>query len=147
MKLIVCTDPRGGIMFNRRRTTSDVVVTADILREGADGRLLITPYSEKIFKTAKAEGYAPSGCEYVVDEDPIGNAGDGDTIFIEDKSAVAILKKIDIIVIYQWYEIYPYDTKLDFDPRTEGFELVQQYDFSGYNHDLVTKLVYRRKSN
>lgn len=145
MKLIVCTDPRGGVMFNKRRTTSDVVVVADILRESADSRLLIAPYSEKIFKNAEAEGYAPSGCEYTVVDDPIGKAGAEDAIFIEDRSAKTRLDEIDTIVIYQWYEIYPFDTCFDIDPRVEGFDLVQQYDFPGYNHDLVTKLVYRQK--
>jgi hypothetical protein len=66
MKLIVCMDPRGGMMFNKRRTTSDVVVTADILREAEGGRLLIAPYSEKIFKNAEIEGYTPFGAEYTV---------------------------------------------------------------------------------
>lgn len=146
MKLIVCVDPRGGIMFNKRRTTSDVVVVADILRESADSRLLIAPYSEKIFKNAEAEGYAPLGCEYMVVDDPICKARAEDTIFVEDRSARSRLDEIDTIVVYRWYEIYPFDTCFDIDPRSEGFELVQQYDFPGYNHDLVTKLVYKRKS-
>ena len=146
MKLIVCTDPRGGIMFNKRRTTSDIIVTADILRESTDSRLLISPYSEKIFKNAEADGYLPSGCKYMVVNDPISAAGAEDTIFIEDISARPRLDEIDTIVVYQWYEIYPFDKKFDIDPRVEGFFLVQQYDFPGHNHDLVTKLIYTRKS-
>lgn len=146
MKLIVCTDSRGGMMFNKRRTTSDVVVTADILRESAGGRLLIMPYSEKIFKACKAEGYAPvGGAIYTVADDPVNNADDGDTVFLESISARARLDDIDTIIIYNWTVIYPFDYKFDIDPRSEGFELVQQYDFPGYNHDLITKEVYCRK--
>lgn len=144
MKLIVCTDPRGGMMFNRRRTTSDVVVTADILREGG-GRLLIAPYSEKIFLNAAAEGYTPSGFGYTVSDDPVGEAKVSDAVFLEERSGRSRLSDIDTIVIYRWYEIYPYDCTLDIDPRAEGFVLSEQRDFPGYNHDLVTKAVYVRK--
>ena len=146
MKLIVCTDPRGGMMFNKRRTTSDVVVTADILREGGDGRLLVAPYSEKIFKNAEAEGYAPNGdASYTVSDDPVGDAGELDTVFLEERSARARLADIDTIIIYNWTVIYPFDYSFDIDPRGEGFVLSEQFDFPGYNHDLVTKEVYTRK--
>ena len=145
MKLIVCMDPRGGMMFNKRRTTSDVVVTADILREAEGGRLLIAPYSEKIFKNAESEGYLPAGAEYTISDDPVGEAGATDTIFLEERSAVARLSDIDTIVIYNWTVIYPFDAAFDIDPRKEGFQLAEQYDFPGYNHDIVTKEVYRRK--
>lgn len=146
MKLIVCTDSRGGMMFNKRRTTSDVVVTADILRESGDSRLLIAPYSEKIFKTCEAEGYAPNGgAIYTVSGDPINDANEGDTVFLENMSAKARLADIDTIIIYNWTVIYPFDYRFDIDPRAEGFVLAQQYDFPGYNHDLVTKEVYTRK--
>ena len=146
MKLIVCTDSRGGMMFNKRRTTSDVVVTADILRESSEGRLLITPYSEKIFKTCEAEGYAPEGgAVYTISADPISDAKKGDTIFLEERSARARLADIDTIIIYNWTIIYPYDYTFDIDPGAEGFVLAEQYDFTGYNHDLITKEVYRRE--
>ena len=145
MKLIVCTDPRGGMMFNKRRTTSDVVVTADILRECGDGRLLVAPYSEKIFKNAEAEGYAPAGYSYTVSKDPLGDAKAGDTVFLEERSARERLSEIDTIIVYRWTVIYPFDYSFDIDPRAEGFALSEQYDFPGYNHDLVTKEVYTRK--
>lgn len=145
MKLIVCMDPRGGMMFNKRRTTSDVVVTADILREAEGGRLLIAPYSEKIFKNAEIEGYTPFGAEYTVSGDPVGEAGGTDAIFLEERSARERLPEIDTIVIYNWTDIFPFDFTFDIDPRKEGFILAEQYDFPGYNHDIVTKEVYRRK--
>lgn len=146
MKLIVCVDPRGGMMFNKRRTTSDVLVTADILREAEGGRLLIAPYSEKIFKTCEAEGYAPNGgAIYTVSGDPINDANEGDTVFLENMSAKARLADIDTIIIYNWTDIFPFDFTFDIDPRKEGFILAEQYDFPGYNHDIVTKEVYRRK--
>ncbi len=146
MKLIVCMDPRGGMMFNKRRTTSDVVVTADILRESADSKLLIAPYSEKIFKTCEAEGYAPhGGAVYTVTDDPVSEAKTSDTVFIENMSAAERLSDIDTIVIYNWSEIYPFDYTFDIDPRKEGFQLEEQYEFPGYNHDIVTKEVYKRE--
>ncbi len=146
MKLIVCMDPRGGMMFNKRRTTSDVVVTADILRESAESKLLIAPYSEKIFKTCEAEGYAPhGGAVYTVTDDPVGKAEGTDVIFLEERSARERLSEIDTIVIYNWTVIYPFDRTFDIDPRKEGFQLAEQYDFPGYNHDIVTKEVYRRE--
>ncbi len=147
MKLIVCTDDRGGMMFNKRRTTFDVVVIADILREGIGGKLLVAPYTEKLFiKASSLDGYTPvSGAAYQVSDDPVGDAEKGDTVFLEDRSAKENLHKIDKIIIYNWNYSYPKDFSFDIDPRAEGFVLSEQIDFPGYNHDLITKSTFIRK--
>lgn len=138
MKLIVCTDDRGGMMFFGKRPARDRFAIDDIIRDAADGRILIAPYSEKLF--------SEQGGNYLISSDPLGDARDGDTVFIEDRSARAYLEKIDSIVIYSWDLSYPFDKKFDIDPEAEGFELICKSEFPGHAHKAVNKTVYRRKS-
>ena len=49
MNLIVCIDDRGGMLFNRRRQSSDRYVTERILDMARDGRLLVNSYTAKLF--------------------------------------------------------------------------------------------------
>ena len=138
MKLIVCTDDRGGMMFFGKRPARDRFAIDDIIRDAADGRILIAPYSEKLF--------LEQGGNYLISSDPLGDARDGDTVFIEDRSARAYLEKIDSIVIYSWDLSYPFDKKFDIEPEKEGFELICESEFHGHAHKAVKKTVYRRKS-
>ena len=137
MKLILCTDNRGGMMFLNRRPARDPAAIRDILNEAQKKRLLITPYSEKIF--------AELGGEYIVTNDPLGEARGDDLVFIEDLSARGWLDKIDTIIVYSWDLPYPFDRKFDISPEDEGFGLVQIKDFNGQCHDTITKSVYARK--
>ena len=137
MKLIVCTDNRGGMMFFNRRSARDRYAIDDIIRDAAEKRILIAPYSEKLFKE--------QGGEYTILPDPLGAAEADDFVFIEDRSARPYLKKIDSITVYSWDLPYPFDQSFDIDPLTEGFELSEVTEFKGHAHDLVKKSVYTRK--
>ena len=137
MKLILCTDNRGGMMFLNRRPARDPAAIRDILNDTGGKRLLITPYSEKLF--AELCG------EYVISNDPLGEADGDDYVFIEDVSARGYLEKIDTIIVYSWDLPYPFDRKFDISPEDEGFGLVQVKDFTGQCHDTITKSVYIRK--
>lgn len=156
MRLVVCTDSRGGMMFNRRRTTYDRSVTEDILRDAAGGRLLIAPYSQKIFRILllgeedgvpkpKIDPEIEAALPYTVSDSPLDDAKDGDTVFIEDRDTRAYIEKITELVIYNWNITYPYDRRFDIDPKMDGFDLISVTEFPGMVHDIITKSVYRRK--
>lgn len=146
MKLIVCTDSRGGMMFNKRRCASDRLISADILREGG-GRLLISPYSEKIIKRPIEDELFPSGeaLPYRVSGDPLGEAGVDDTVFVEDRNPLPFAEKIQTLIIYNWNIPYPFDVRLELVPEQFGFELTAVTDIPGNSHDIVTKSVYVKR--
>lgn len=137
MKLIVCTDNRGGMMFFNRRSARDRYAIDDIIKDAKDNRILIAPYSEKLF--------AEQGGKYTISTDPLGDANKSDFVFIEDRSARDYLDEIDSIVIYSWDLSYPFDKKFDIDPIAEGFELLDIIKFKGHAHDTVKKSIYMRK--
>jgi hypothetical protein len=154
MRLVVCTDSRGGMMFNKRRTTYDRCVTEDILRDADGGKLLIAPYSEKIFRIAlftdedevpKIDPEREDALPYTVSDSPLDDAENGDTVFIEDRDTSAYIGKITEIVIYNWNLTYPYDRQFDIDPTTDGFKLISVNEFPGISHDIITKSVFSRK--
>ena len=138
MKLIVCTDNRGGMMFYGKRPARDRYAIDDIIKDAKDNRILIAPYSEKLF--------AEQGGAYTVSRDPLAEASVDDLVFIEDKSARAYLDKIDSIVIYNWDLPYPFNQSFDIDPLAEGFKLLEVTEFKGHAHDSIKKSVYVRKS-
>ena len=49
MTLIVCVDDRGGMLFNGRRQSSDRHVTQRICDLAKKSRLLVNPYTAKLF--------------------------------------------------------------------------------------------------
>lgn len=148
MKLIVCTDSRGGMSFFGRRIASDRLVTMDIIREG-NGRFLIAPFSEKILKRAiEADDFTGNRekANYTVSETPLETAKTGDAVFIEDRPVRPFLQKIDTLIVYNLNLPYPFDKKLDIDPATDGFKLISVTEFPGNSHDIVTKSVYEKIS-
>ncbi len=137
MTVILCIDTEGGMMFNHRRVTYDRIVSQDILRVSAEGRLIISPYSEKLFK--------PYGDSYIISENPLVDAREDDFVFIEGEDISPYLPSIDSIIIYNWNLPYPYDVRFTVEPSKEGFLLSEAWDFPGNSHDIVTKSVYRRR--
>ncbi len=146
MKLIVCTDSRGGMSFFGRRIASDRLVNMDIIREG-NGRLLIAPFSEKILQRAiEAEDFTGQRDKknYTISESPLEDACAEDAVFIEDRPVRPFLDKIETLVIYNLNLPYPFDKKLDIDPKTDRFRLISVTEFPGNSHNIVTKSVYER---
>ena len=76
MKLIVCLDDAGGMMFNHRRQSRDRVLIADMLQHVGTTPLWVTPYSAPLF---------PEDCASLqVVPDPAKVAGENDYCFVED---------------------------------------------------------------
>lgn len=49
---IVCVDDRFGVAFNKRRCSSDIKVSADILKRSEGAKLWMDTYSAKLFEEA-----------------------------------------------------------------------------------------------
>ena len=135
MKIIVCIDERGGMAFNKRRQSSDVRVTEDILRTAA-GRLTVYPYSEKLFS-------AIGGDTVQVSDTALDDGGDG-YVFVEDRDVKGYISSADGLIIYSWNRHYPADLRLGFKPGEEGMRLTWRTEFVGNSHERITKEIYER---
>ena len=124
MRVALCIDDYGGMLFNNRRQSRDRVLLADLLRE-ADGRLRIHPFSEKLIPDAAAS------------EDYLTAAGDADLCFVEKDTLLPFADGIGELILYRWNRHYPADTYFDLD--LTAFRLVEAPEFAGSSHEKNTK--------
>lgn len=136
MRLILCVDDRYGLLFNRRRQSRDREVTADIIAEGLNGRLLIEERSETLFADAEKYGI-------VVSDNISEEAGKNDCCFIERKPDEALLAKADELILYFWNRKYPGTAFFKFD--SDMWEPVSEIEFRGRSHSKITKRRYRKR--
>ena len=132
----VCLDKEGGMIFNNRRQSKDRVMLAELLDSFPDRKILISPFSEKLFlKYPDRVLVVPS---------PLDAAKDGDICFIENLPLGKYADKISRLVIYHWNRLYPWDMKIDIDPAEIGLGRILRTDFVGSSHDKITKEIYER---
>lgn len=134
MKIIVCLDDKNGMLFNKRRQSSDAVLCQRILALSAGNVLWMNGYSQRLF--ADMDGTIR------IDESFLERAGQHDWCFVEDLDAAPYVSRSDEIVIFRWNRVYPADMRfpmhlLDHWTKTETAE------FAGNSHDKITQEVYR----
>lgn len=134
MVLIVCIDDHNGLMFNKRRVSSDKAVIADICdRYGAAG-ICISPYSASLFQGHEA---------YVtVSEEFLNN--NANVCFAECGDFVKVKDSVDTLVLYKWNRSYPSDIKFPADLYVTSMNLQSSEDFAGNSHSCITREVYVR---
>ncbi|MGL6198588.1 MAG: ribonuclease Z [Lachnospiraceae bacterium] len=133
MKMIVCIDDNGGMMFNHRRQSQDGVLRKRILSETQKSKLWMNPYSYKQFKDEDTDNI-------IVDEGFMLKADKDDYCFIENISVASYEDQIKSIIIYKWNRRYPSDLK--FDISLKDWKLMSTEDFKGSSHEKITKEVY-----
>lgn len=136
MTVFVCIDDRGGMTFNSRRQSRDMLVTEDILNHAGDHPLYVTDFSEDLFENTDAQ--------LISVPTPLSSARSDAFIFIENLPLLPDLDKIKNLVIYRWNRVYPHDTILDINPQKEGFTLTRVTEFAGKSHEKITKEIYTR---
>ncbi len=130
MIVIVCLDDNNGMMFNKRRQSSDVVLTQRILDMADTSRLWTNEYSAKLF----------NGLEISVAADFMKQAGKGEYCFVEDTDIAPYIDRIEKLIIYRWNRRYPSDRKLDL--SLDHWTLIQTQEFAGKSHPVITEEVY-----
>ena len=134
MRVILCVEDRGGMVFNERRVSRDREVIADIVKDMKGKSLFAEEYSKILF-----EGFE---CDVNYAEAPLAKAKETDTCFVEREALSAYVDKIDAVTIYRWNRSYPWDKRLDIDLSARGFRLVSTTDMVGYSHEKITKEIY-----
>ena len=134
MRLIVCLDDNGGMMFNHRRQSRDRVLIADVLQHVGDATLWVSPYSAPLFGEN-----IPS---LRVTSNPLETAGEHDYCFLEDTPLPQTLDGVGELVIYRWNRLYPSDVRFTCD--TSSFSFVESTAFVGSSHDNITKEIWKK---
>lgn len=136
MTVIVCLSDGGGMLFGGRRNSRDKAVIADISKMCDGGALFVGGISEPLF--------AESDASVISVTDPLSSAGDGDFVFIEDRSLSPYKDKISELIIYRWNRKYPFDFSLDLTPKELGMKLSESLDFKGNSHEKITRETWRK---
>lgn len=142
MKIIVCADPKNGLLFNRRRQSQDRELRKRILSIIGDEKLYLSAYSAGQFTEASWQD------RLVICEDPQDAAAAGAAwYFAEGQSLQAAAGEggaAEAVIVYRWDKVYPADTCLDL-PLADGvWQLSAAAEFAGYSHEKITEEIYLR---
>ena len=135
MKLIVCIDDAGGMLFNKRRQSSDKRVIDSILSLVRENKLRVNPYTAALF---------PDDERLVIDEESLSNAQIGEYCFVENVDVMCYIPLAEQIILYRWNRKYPSDLCFPLAALEDGWKLLSSEDFAGNSHERITMEVYMR---
>ena len=135
MKVILCIDNDGGMMFNKRRLSRDRILYEKITELTKESILWLNSYSYPLF-----DGFDTRHIK--VSEDFIDNSKDDDFCFVENISLKPFESRINNIILFKWNRTYPKD--LFFDIDISDWTLTHSSDFAGSSHEKITMEVYIR---
>ncbi len=136
MKIIVCLDDRNGMLFHKRRQSSDRVLTGKIIELAGESTLWMHPYSQKLF-----DGTAQNIC---VDPLFLKRAGQGDYCFVETEDVSAYAASIEEIILFRWNRAYPADLYFPVELLKAFGRKDHVLTFCGNSHDKITMEVFVR---
>ena len=129
MKIIICLDDNGGMLFNNRRQSRDRVVCEDVVKNLNGEKLFISPFSQILFESYKNDVLA---CEDFLTK--------GNVCFVENQ--VLSSCNADEVIVYIWNRVYPSDFYCDID--FSKYSLAEQAELEGFSHEKITKEIYKR---
>lgn len=130
MKLIVCLDDKGGMLFNHRRQSRDSAQLLHMLALVGSSRLYMNEYSRCLFKSAEKN--------VTVDDNFLFYAGEGDYCFVENEDVSDFLDVIEEVIIYRWGRVYPSDVKFPVSMFASRWTLTHTEEFPGSSHEKIT---------
>ncbi len=133
MILIVCIDDNGGMLFNKRRQSSDIKLIQRIMENVGKSKIWLNEYSAKLF--------ADNGGNIGVASSFLEKAREKEYCFAENTDVSAAAKKAERIIVYRWNRRYPADLYFPLEclnMRT----LVKSTDFIGNSHEKITEEIY-----
>ena len=133
MKIAVCIEKSGGMLFNNRRVSKDSILQQRLLECVGEGKILLNEYSAKQFTTVD---------HLQVSEDFLSVASDDDICFIENVEIP--MDKVTQLYLFQWNRDYPADVYFDYNLKDLGFKKIRSEDFAGSSHKKITLEVYQR---
>lgn len=133
MKIAICVDKSGGILFGGKRLSQDSILRNKLIELAGEGKLLMNEYSAKQFDSNE---------KLQVSEDFLLSAGENDICFIENTDVP--INDVSVIYLFNWNRDYPADAYFEFEPKKSNFKRIKKEDFVGSSHKKITLEVYRR---
>lgn len=134
MKLIVCLDDRNGMLFNKRRQSSDIRVSQKILEIAASKPIWMNEYSAYLFAGLQRNIH--------IAENFLEQAPNDAYCFAENINVAPYLSAVEELIVFRWNRLYPSDFRLPVIP--ECFRKISSQDFQGNSHERITMEVYRK---
>lgn len=138
MKIFVCLDETGGMLFNKRRQSSDRVIREDMLQMLGESKLYVNNYTAKQFLEEEKE-------RLIVNEECLSQAGLDDYVFVENLTISSYISEVKELIVYRWKRDYPADFYFDVDLTTEEWELTVSEEMVGNSHECIGKEIYRKR--
>lgn len=130
MVIIVCLDQKNGMRFNHRRLSRDREIIKDIYKMLLDAPLYMSSQSQILF-----EDY---GGKIVVDPKFMEKSD----MFCFVETSDFDTHKVDEINVYRFDTVYPADEYFPID--LNEYILMEESEFKGYSHDVITKEIYSK---
>lgn len=131
MKLVVCLDKNGGMMYKTRRQSRDAVLMENLASYLKGRTIVVSPYSEELF--------SGRDIRFTVGDASVADAED--FVFVED-GPLPEAENVSEVVIYNWCTVYPSSRKFDLD--MSAFKRISKEKFKGSSHEKITKEVFRK---
>ena len=131
MNLIICTDLNGGINFNNRRLSSDILLTKYLSSNFP--KLYIEEYSYSLFQKV-------GNTSVTIISNP-KDVPDNQWLFAEtDRFFYPLPEKLCLV---NWNRVYPKDKSL---PTSflDNYNLISTEEIQGNSHDTITITHYER---
>lgn len=138
MKIFVCLDEAGGMLFNKRRQSSDRVVRENMLEMLGENPLYVNSYTAKQFTEEESS-------QIILDDNCLINGKNG-YAFVENITPGEYLLEIEQIVVYRWKRKYPADFFFDIDLTSADWELISSEEFAGHSHEVIGKEIYQKRN-
>ena len=133
MKIAVCIEKSGGMLFNNRRVSRDSVVQQKLLELVGEASICTNEYSAKLFEDSS---------KLKISNDFLSVATDEDICFIENVDVP--IDEASEVYLFQWNRDYPADVYFDYNLKELGFKKVGSEEFEGSSHKKITLEIYRR---
>lgn len=135
MNVIVCLDDKNGMLFNKRRQSSDRELRARVLEITAGYQLWMNAYSAQQFTEAVHN--------LCVDEDFLSKAEAGEYCFVENSDVTPHRDRVEQLIVYRWNKAYPSDVTFPLELFADRAVLKSRSCFVGYSHNRITEEVYK----
>ena len=135
LSVALCIDERGGMLFGGKRQSRDRVLIEELI-SSTEGKVVINEFSSSLFRDYDDK--------VRIEKKPYKKCKAGDVFFVENIPLSEFIDDVNEIILYNWNRHYPSDVKIDIDPASLGFTLIQSTEFEGSSHDKITKEIYRK---
>ena len=131
MKVAVCIDKEGGMMFFGRRQSMDRILREKMFSL-TQGKIFVNEFTADQFENK--EGLH-------ISESFLQEAGDEDLCFVEN--VPFDINKVNTLYIFNWNRLYPSDVTFNY--ALDGFKKIKTEKFEGSSHPKITLETYIRK--